>query len=139
MPILLWNDTLTLGHGEIDGQHLLLVEMINELYDHLQSGRAGGGVLDAIQGLKAYAGYHFAEEERLMLRYGYPELEDHRLAHLDFTERVEAFTAAARNSARNTALEVLAFLTQWLGEHIQQSDRRFVDFLTGSHRPGTPR
>lgn len=134
MPILLWNDRLTLGHDEIDSQHMLLVDMINELYDHLQDGRPEGALLDAIQGLRAYAGYHFAEEERLMLRHGFPELQDHRLAHLDFSERVDAFTTAAQDAARDTALDILDFLTRWLGEHIQQSDRRFVEALADHGR-----
>ena len=129
MPLLDWNEQLTLGHDEIDSLHQMLVDMINDLHDQLQGGRERQGLTDAVQGLKAYADYHFAEEERLMLRHGFPELEPHRLAHLEFQEQVEAFTAAIlREQYKETALKVLAFLTGWLSRHIQRDDRVFVEF-----------
>ena len=129
MPLLDWNEQLTLGHDEIDSQHQMLVDMINDLHEQLQDGHERQGLTDAIQGLKAYADYHFAEEERLMLRHGFPELETHRLAHLEFQEQVEAFTAAIlREQYQETSLKVLAFLTGWLNRHIQRDDRIFVEF-----------
>jgi hemerythrin-like metal-binding protein len=131
MPLLEWNDQLALGHDEIDGQHRMLVDMINELHDQVQAGRQRQGLADTVQGLKAYAAYHFAEEERLMLRHGYPELETHRLAHLEFQEQGEAFgTAILLEKYQETALKVLAYLTGWYSRHVQRDDRAFVDFMT---------
>ncbi|HMM37401.1 MAG TPA: bacteriohemerythrin [Desulfovibrio sp.] len=130
MPLLQWNQSLTLGHAEIDEQHRLLVEAINELHDRIQEGAEHQGLLDAVQGLAAYADYHFSDEERLMLRHGFPELEDHRLAHMEFRERMDACSATIHHSdSHPTAVEMLSFLTRWLARHIQRDDRAFIDFV----------
>lgn len=133
MPLLEWTEQLTLGHDEIDSQHTMLVDMINELHARLQEGQARQGLCDTVQGLKAYTDYHFAEEERLMLRHGYPELENHRLAHLEFLEQVEAFTSAIlQEKYQETSTKVLAFLTSWFSRHIQRDDRVLVQFMNRS-------
>ncbi|MCM0756235.1 bacteriohemerythrin [Desulfovibrio aminophilus] len=132
MPLLEWNPRLTLGHPEIDEQHRLLVETMNELHSRIQENRERQGLMDAVQGLAAYADYHFSDEERLMLQHGFPELEDHRLAHLEFRERVETCSATIHHADSHAeAVAVLAFLTRWLTRHIQRDDRAFIEFLNG--------
>ncbi|MES9995478.1 bacteriohemerythrin [Desulfovibrio aminophilus] len=133
MPLLQWNQSLPLGHVEIGGQHRLLVEAINDLHDRMQEETEHQGLLKALHGLKTYANYHFSNAERLMLRHGFPELENHRPAHMEFRERMDACSATIHHSdSHTTAVEILSFLMRWLARHIQRDDKAFIDFV--NHR-----
>jgi hemerythrin-like metal-binding protein len=122
-----WNEELELGVAEIDEQHRMLVDLINELIDRIEKGEHKQGVLDAIQGMKAYAEFHFAEEEALMRRAGYSSLDEHVSEHQTFVRRAAGFNPGGLLNEREEAEETLDFLNDWFVAHIQDSDRLFVE------------
>ncbi len=122
-----WTTELELGVAAIDEQHRMLVDMINELIDRIERGEHKQGFLDAIQGMKAYAEYHFAEEEALMERSGYSSRVEHIREHRLFADRVGSFNPGGLLHESLEAEETLAFLNDWFVDHIQDSDRRFVE------------
>ncbi|WP_243366353.1 bacteriohemerythrin [Fundidesulfovibrio soli] len=120
---------LVMGHPSIDEQHRALLGMIEELDERMGRGEFGQGVLDAIQGMLAYAATHFDEEEGLMRESEWPDLSVHRGLHAEFMQKTGGFFEDAASDSEWTSLDVLRFLLHWLLKHIKIEDRRFFDWL----------
>ena len=123
-----WDHSLDLGNPLIDEQHQALYEMIVELDERMVRGEFGQGVLDALQGMKAYAAVHFEQEEALMARAGWPQLTRHKALHGQFMQKTSLFSSEALADSEWTSLDVLRFLLDWLVAHIKVQDRSFFDW-----------
>lgn len=129
-----WSDAMLTGVADIDRQHRILVDTLNEAKARL-SDKADDPLFDQLtRDLLAYAIYHFDTEEQLMLQHGYrqasPEQEAHHLTqHRHFSERVVALRAAASDGETDTRDALISFLTDWLINHILTTDRRLGEFL----------
>lgn len=129
MPLIRWDETLSVGVAEIDGQHKRLVDMINELYDAMRQ-RKGKAILSQIlDEMTEYAAVHFATEERYFVRYFYPETESHRKEHREFKKKVGELRARLEADEIGIAGEVIDFLSTWLKAHIKDSDKKYGPFL----------
>jgi methyl-accepting chemotaxis protein len=132
LPSLAWSDRLSVGHGAVDQDHRQLFTLFNDLSDAMRSGQTKSVIAAVLDQLLDYAGGHFQREEALMASVQYPGLAIHRREH-------EAFCATARDartkfttSAANTlAIETLAFVKDWLINHIQRSDQAFAPHVQG--------
>lgn len=129
-----WSDRLNTGVEEIDLQHRYFVRLINRLAHDLlttQDERYSRGLLNE---LCKYATFHFASEENIMHKLGYPEMESHRLHHLQLLDKLSSY-ASGRDVER-----LLKFLTDWFIDHTVQEDRRIGDFIrNGGARQETPK
>ena len=127
-----WTDALLSGVDEIDRQHRILVDMLVELAGKPVDGDA---LFDRItQDLLAYAIYHFETEERLMQTTGYvnarkDEQEAHVRAHRGFTQQVVAMREEAREELPGANEALLAFLKDWLVNHILTADKRLGQYV----------
>jgi hemerythrin-like metal-binding protein len=131
MPYVTWSDDLSVGDESIDAQHQSLIAMINDLDEALQSGNAQPVLADMVQRLKEYAQEHFASEEAVMERAGYPDLAGHQREHIDFIRRVSQFDKDCRSGACTLNQEVLEFLKTWLLEHIMGTDMKYAPYIRG--------
>lgn len=123
-----WDHALDLDSPLIDEQHQALYEMIVELDERMRAGEFGQGVLDALQGMKAYAAVHFEAEEQLMADAGWPYLSKHQALHGQFMQKTSLFGSEALSDSEWTSLDVLRFLLDWLVQHIKVQDRSFFDW-----------
>jgi len=129
-----WNDAMLTGVVEIDQQHRILVDTLIGARLNL-SGSLNDPLFDPItRDLLAYAIYHFDTEERLMARYEYaansPDATAAHLAqHRSFSERVIALRNEAREGRPGSREALLAFLENWLINHIMTSDHRLGEFI----------
>ncbi len=78
-----------------------------------------------------YTEEHFAHEEELFKKYGYSETELHRSQHKHLTKKVLTFLEKLNSGEDVDLLDVLAFLVDWLQDHILGSDMKYSDFLIG--------
>ena len=130
MPLLEWNDKMSVGVREIDAEHKNLVSMLNNLYDGMQSGKAQEALAKVLDELISYTASHFAHEERLFAQTGYPAADGHIAEHRALTK--QALEVQSKYKAGATAalsMEVLNFLRNWLVNHIQGSDRKYGPHL----------
>jgi hemerythrin len=129
-----WNDAMSTGVGEIDAQHRILVDTLIEATEKL-SGEPDGRLFDRItRDLLAYAIYHFNTEEALMARYGYADAvpgdaASHLAQHRQFSQQVVALRADAAYGGRESRDVLLAFLRDWLVNHILTTDQRLGQFI----------
>ncbi len=104
MAYLHWSSDLDTGIDVIDKQHRRIVDYLNELNDANDNGdiQATNHVLSE---LVDYTMTHFAFEEELQEKAGYPFLKAHKRVHEIFVKRVAEFQARAaagdRMSHRN--------------------------------------
>lgn len=129
-----WRPDFATGVAIIDDQHRVLVNMLNEANTKLTDRSPIADFSKIVQGLLAYAGYHFKTEEGLMDQHGYDACcaEDaarHRAQHQAFAEKVIAVQASLAAGQRIPKADLVDFLTQWLTDHILNTDRDFGKFI----------
>ncbi|GAB7021853.1 bacteriohemerythrin [Salidesulfovibrio brasiliensis] len=124
-----WDDSLSVGVREIDGQHKVLIDLINELNDAMRARRSKAIMMDVVKRLADYAVEHFATEERLFDRYGYPETEAHKEIHRKFVAKVSEFAEQLNSGKASVTMEVMRFLKDWLIGHIKGTDQKYSAFL----------
>jgi hemerythrin len=129
MAIFEWQDRLLTGVQEIDDHHRHLVGLLNTTYrDFLR--HAHPDLLSKVfEELVDYATYHFAAEEALMLKGGYPGLLQHKEEHDQFSGNVLEMHRNFLEKQKPFFLEILTFLQTWLESHILKSDGEFGRFL----------
>ncbi|EGB14112.1 hemerythrin-like metal-binding protein [Pseudodesulfovibrio mercurii] len=126
MPLIQWDETMSLDMDELDEQHRELIDLINEAFDAIQRNdeRCMAPLIDK---MRDYAVVHFEAEEAILRSCGYPESEVHAGQHRVFEEKVEEFR---RNLAAQANLsQVFIFLSRWLTSHIMHEDRKFLPWL----------
>ncbi len=130
MPLMAWNEKLSVGVKQLDDDHKQLVGMVNELYDGITTGKAKELVGPLLDKLIRYTVEHFKHEEDFFAKTGYPETSKHVAFHKDLTSQVLAVQKAYKEGARATlSLEVMNFLKNWLVTHIQGEDKKYGPFL----------
>ena len=93
MALLTWSEKYSVGVKKIDEQHTALVGTLNELHAAMLKGQAASVTGNLLRKLVEYTRNHFAAEEALMSRTGYPGLESHRTHHHELTRQVGEFVA----------------------------------------------
>jgi hemerythrin-like metal-binding protein len=115
----------------IDDQHRKWFQLTNVFLKKAYAGQADSPVVEkALESLVAYARYHFLEEENFMRSIGYAEasLNAHIAVHDAFVERINELAARCRQGHPDTVQEMLEFLTEWLRQHIVETDVKYIRF-----------
>jgi len=130
MPLVVWTDKLSVGVASIDKQHQKLVGLLNDFYDAVQLGRGKEALGGLLGELIDYTKVHFATEERLFAKTGYPDAAAHKKAHDELTQQVLEIQEKYNTGVTLTlSLETLTFLKNWLVNHIQATDKRYGPHL----------
>jgi len=130
MPLMQWNEKMSVGIDSIDAEHKKLVGMLNDLYDGMRSGHGKEVLGKVLDNLIAYTAAHFKNEEKYFVQTGYPASAAHKKEHDDLTKQVLDVQAKYEAGAAGTlSLEVLSFLKNWLVTHIQGSDKAYGPHL----------
>jgi diguanylate cyclase (GGDEF)-like protein/hemerythrin-like metal-binding protein len=127
MEAFQWNSCFVTGLTDVDDQHHRLVDVINR-FGELVTREEGTSVaeLEAVfVELAAYAQYHFAEEEALMMtkRLDARHVERHRQSHASFIDEVTQLHSSVSANNPDAAKSLLQFLTHWLAYHILGEDQ----------------
>lgn len=123
MALINWDSIFSIGIEAIDRQHRQLFEIGDRLHAAWLQ-RADRAAMCRIFGeLLEYTGYHFAEEERLMQRMGYPDLERHRGYHAKLVDLVRQYYAQLQAGVPEIEARALDFVKMWLTAHVLGTDR----------------
>ena len=105
-----WSEELAIGDAQVDAQHRRLFELVHEL--------ATAIALDyGLDELLRYSFEHFADEEALMERIGYPDLAEHRQWHGELATEFDGFWEDYL-AERIDRQALLGFLAKWLYHHV---------------------
>lgn len=124
-----WQATYDTGVEEIDLQHRYFLALINRLTVELAASDDPRYRQSLLNELAKYAAFHFASEENLMVKFGYPDRERHRMLHIELIDRL-----SSRMNAM-TYEPLLDFLVGWFVQHTTSEDRRIGEFLRSSGSP----
>jgi len=121
---LSWSDALATGDRATDVQHKYLIDIINELAEAIESGKASQSVSKILNLMKYYTEWHFGREEMCMERRNCPAAQANKHAHKQFMAAFNAFSLEYSQSggSEDIALRMYRTLTDWLVNHIQKID-----------------
>ncbi len=123
-----WIDEYSLGIKEIDDQHKVLFEIIDELYQSIFQMKSNEILLDILNKLDIYADYHFGTEEKYFQKFGYEGTTEHINQHKNFIEQVNLFNYKLDNNKdENLDIKIVDFLEDWIVGHIGDEDRKYID------------
>jgi hemerythrin len=131
MPLFEWGSQYSVGIEQMDKQHLRLVELINDVYDH-RNHHEREHLSKIILSLLQYIEIHFAAEEKLMKNFDYPELEVHRQEHQLLIKKVHGFKDVILNEESNLSVngnKLGLFLCSWLSDHVLSKDKKYATFI----------
>lgn len=120
-----WKPEYSVNIKTIDDQHKELVNILNRLFvavSRREGDKAIAGILDA---LVSYTQTHFALEERLMKQARYAELDAHMEEHRRLLAQMDGLVQKHLLDDKPIYFEMLAFLKNWLKEHIQGVDTKY--------------
>jgi hemerythrin-like metal-binding protein len=128
-----WSDEYSVANSTLDAQHQQLFAILNRLHDALTSQPEGNNdrlQQDIMSALLEYTRTHFAEEEEMMLKSGYPGYDRHREAHLQLIAQVEEMGKRLEKGDASLREDVFSFLFgDWLLDHILNVDSQYVPYL----------
>jgi hemerythrin-like metal-binding protein len=109
-----------------------LIRAINLLAMAVKHNSSHSLMSDIFRTLVDYTDTHFAYEEELFDRFGYPETEDHKAKHRALLHKVVDLKARWDAGESQIGPEVLKFLVDWLRNHILGSDKKYSSFLVSA-------
>lgn len=124
-----WNESLSVGFFTIDSQHKHLIRLVNSLYDAMGAGKSKEIMQKLIKDLVSYTKIHFADEEELMKKNGYPEYQRQKSEHDMLTQQVIKFSNDYNSGKSVVSITMMNFLKDWLNNHIIKEDRKLGEFL----------
>lgn len=129
ITIAQWRKEYETGDMLVDEQHKSLFSIINSLYNAMLEGQGEVLLNKTIETLKDYTNIHFEAEEDFMLRYNYPNYEDHHKKHEILKEKVWNFDYDNDkiDSVQKT-IKLSHFLMDWLINHIKHEDKKMIDY-----------
>ena len=127
--LMRWDSSLQLGITQIDDQHKQLVGMINDLHRAMKQRQTLAVSAGILERLISYTVMHFAVEEKLFQKYGYPEYDQHKKIHEKLVVQVKEFKTKVEQGDATISMELMDFLKDWLANHIKGTDKKYVPFL----------
>jgi hemerythrin len=128
MPYLAWSEDLDTKIPEIDAQHRVMIDHINQVVraaaqpDDTRDATAVG---NALQELIDCVQEHFRFEEKLLEMIEFPTREEHQGSHRDVIAWLEERRDTLVNAEAADSRSIAEGLAQWLVEHIRHDDLDF--------------
>ena len=133
--MLKWNDDLAMGIELIDNQHKAIILKANEIFQ-MDEKTDKKDLKEIINYLMSYTNSHFLEEESLMIEHDYDKFIEHRQQHNLFVEKVyKIYLRISKNDINKKLFDDLKeIMGDWLGEHLNNDDRDFAEYLNGKRK-----
>jgi len=136
MPLIVWDDSMSIGVPQIDAQHKQLFILANDVARTLERGFDKESIQMDLGILCNYAVEHFAMEEALMDMDAYPDYDLHMSEHMQCTTKALDFLEAFSSDKEVDMSEFLQFVTFWIRDHILNVDQGLGVFLRGRGQGG---
>ena len=126
-----WNDSLLIGVPLIDNQHKNLIRRMDKLKHACRLGKGVDEIEKTLRFVVSYLKEHFKDEEKLQSEYKYPQIQEHKKFHADFTVAVINLVQDFQLDGPNQELagKVNKTLIQWVIRHIRTEDKKLAAHL----------
>jgi len=123
---------LQTGIPEIDSQHSQLLKCLDDLREFVGGPYEFAAGFTAIQTLLDYTQEHFAFEEDLLTKCGYPSLDDHVSEHQKLIAEVRSQWERIEHGDNDIARGVVDTIQRWIFEHINAEDVEYAKFAANA-------
>ncbi len=130
MALIKWRDSYSVGVEKFDQEHMVLVELINEMFFIVRDKGDVSTLAEAVEKLVDYTRVHFADEEEALEEVDYPHLEEHKEIHVNLLEQVIDFQKQIEHEGKDLRTDFYKFLRDWLINHILEEDMRYGKYFT---------
>ena len=124
-----FTDEYLTGVELVDEEHKELFRIIKQVRETIANESLADKydeIISLVEELKTYTKFHFKDEEEYMTSIQYEGLEAQRVAHEMFVDRLDEIDLNEIDAHQEEVLEeLLAFLTEWLVNHILHMDKKF--------------
>ena len=126
-----WDASLETGYEKVDKQHKQLIMALNSIIDASREGKGPSEIFKTLDFLTGYTIMHFSDEEKLMVKYDYPDYLTHKRYHDDFKITVGDLTQRlVREGPTGEMINtVTSAIGEWLLNHIKGDDFRMAAFV----------
>ncbi len=129
MALIKWRDSYSVGVDKFDQEHMLLVELINEMFIIVRDKGDVATLTDAVEKLVDYTRVHFSDEEEALEKVNYPKLEEHKEIHTNLLEQVVEFQEQIAAEGKDLRTDLYKFLRDWLINHILDEDMQYSEYF----------
>ena len=132
MELIKWSEKYSVNNFLLDSQHKKLIAIINELHTAMKISRGNEIMQTIFDELIWYTKEHFRTEEQIMLKFNYPAFNEHKEEHEKLTEQVLKLQKGYKDRKILITMETMNFLKDWLINHIEGTDKKYKDKITGN-------
>lgn len=125
LSLVAWSDDFNLGMEEIDAQHGVLIDLINQVWVAAVKKPDRDEALRILEELEKYTITHFTAEEIFMREIAYGNFDLHKKEHTNFVARIAEEKAKVVAGGAVT-LGIIHFLKDWLINHILVADKQYA-------------
>lgn len=118
-----WDDNYSVGVKEIDDQHKVLFDLINQTHNAMKQNMEKAEKQKILDGLVDYTVFHFDHEEGLMRKAEYSDYDAHIEKHKKLVGQVKDFHHKFSTGAIDIDMNLMKFLKEWLSNHIMGTDK----------------
>lgn len=128
-----WTQSLAVGDPLIDGQHRAFFDEVNAVVAALEAGAERARVQRFHHAFITALARHFRDEELLLARVGYPDLDHHQAEHRALMASVSALAEIlAGAESQGELLLVVRNTVTALVEHMALEDMRYRRYVRGT-------
>ncbi len=125
--MLEWDDKYSVGISIIDEEHKKLFGILDKAIFAKEHNDNPEELREVLREMTNYALTHFRTEETYMKEFNYLEYQDHKEEHRDFSTGIIAYHEKVIKGDYQIANEIIEYLKWWLVNHIQVTDRKYID------------
>ena len=129
VALIKWRDSYSVGVDKFDQEHMLLVELINEMFIIVRDKGDVTTLTNAVEKLVDYTRVHFSDEEEALGKVNYPKLEEHKEIHANLLEQVVEFQEQIAAEGKDLRTDLYKFLRDWLINHILDEDMQYSEYF----------
>lgn len=138
MSLIDWGESFSVHNEEIDEQHKKWISIINKMHDSMLSDdymTFEKNIEALIIEMVDFTGYHFALEEKYLLKIHYPGLADHARKHKEFNDQVAEAFRDLRSGNMMLKSNFLKMARSWLVDHIMTEDKKYSLYAAEMDNP----
>jgi len=129
--LVTWSATYSVGIKTIDDQHKMLLNLVNDMYNHVTDDKKAEQAYfqDIIRQAVNYVKIHFATEEKIMRAVKFQGYPEHKRAHDSFILSVVDTIRDFKDGKKVTLISFTHFLKDWILSHIAIMDKQYFEHL----------
>jgi len=129
--LVTWSPTFAVGIKIIDDQHKGLLNLVNDMYNHVADDGESERLYfkKIIQEAVNYVKVHFETEERILRATNFQGYAEHKKEHDAFILTVVDNIRAFETGRNMNLISFTHFLKNWILTHIAIMDKQYFEYL----------